>query len=172
MSLEALTTSVEGYFGHVAREVFADDPASNPNLRVEVLGATVARDTPTMVVITPWTVIGLAFPPDGQMPSELRIDHHHYPVLSNEVEAIGRYHSALLIPDVSGYSDQAVVREEVMALAPGLTRAIESWRGEHVEVADSERRAFMRNLAGHRDPTPAASPFGAPDETSMPYPEE
>ncbi|MGD2101571.1 MAG: [NiFe]-hydrogenase assembly chaperone HybE [Acidimicrobiia bacterium] len=172
MSLEALATSVKGYFERVAREVFEDDPASNPNLGVEVLGVTTARDTPTMVVITPWTVIGLAFPPDGGLPSELRIDHHHYPVLANEVEAIGQYHSVLLIPDVSGYADQAVVREEVMALLPGLVRAVEKWRGEHVEVADSERRAFVRNLAGHRDPTPVASPFGAPDDTTMPELEE
>lgn len=171
MSLEAIAQSVAGYFEKIARDVFEGDPASNPNLKVEVLGAADALDTPVMIVIAPWTVMGMAFPPDGRLPTELRIDHRHYAVLANEVEAIGPYHSVLLIPDVSDYQDQKAVREDALALLPGLQRAIERWRNEKVGVADSERRALVRNLTGRGDPVPPASPFGVPDESPLPAPE-
>lgn len=168
MSFEALVQSVEGYFQRIEREVFEGDPASNPNLTVEVMGADVALDTPVMIVITPWTVMAMAFPPDGRLPAELRIDHRHYPVLANAVDAIGRYHSVLLIPDVSDYRDQTAVRDDAKALITGLLGAIEGWRNEKVGVADSERRALVRNLTGRGDPDPPASPFGVPDESSAP----
>lgn len=168
MSLEPLAQSVAVYFGRVAREVFEGDPASNPNLEVEVLGATMALDTPLMLLITPWTVMGMAFPPDGRLPPGLRIDHRHYPVLANRVDDIGDYHSVLLLPDVSGYTEQAAAREDALELLPGLTHAIERWRSEQVEVADSERRALVRNLTGKGDPPVQPSPFGDPDETSQP----
>lgn len=164
MSFEETAESVAGYFERVAREVFAGDPASNPDLTVEVLGSALAADTPVMIVITPWTVMGMAFPPDGRLPTELRIDHRHYPVLANEVDAIGRYHSVLLIPDVSDYRDQGAVRDDAVALLPGLLSSIERWRMEKVGVSDSERRALVRNLTGRGDPVPPASPFGVPDE--------
>lgn len=168
MNLEPLAQSVAAYFERVAREVFDGDPASNPNLEVEVLGTTMALDTPLMLVITPWTVMGMAFPPDGRLPSGLRIDHRHHPVLANEVDAVGPYHSVLLVPDVSGYTDQAAVRENALELLPGLTHAIERWRSQQVEVADSERRALVRNLTGKGDPPVPSSPFGDPNETSQP----
>lgn len=167
MSFDDLVQSVDGYFQRVEREVFEGDPAANPNLTVEVMGADVALDTPVMIVITPWTVMGMAFPPDGRLPTELRIDHRHYPVLANEVDAIGRYHSILLIPDVSDYRDQAAVRSDAEALLPGLLNAVERWRNERVGVADSDRRALVRNLTGRGDPDPPTSPFGVPDESSM-----
>lgn len=170
MSLAALAQSVTSYFERVAREVFEGDPASNPNLTVEVLGATYAMDTPVMLVITPWTVMGMAFPPDGHLPAGLRIDHRHYPVIANEVDTIGRYHSVLLIPDVSDYRDQAPARDDALALLPGLRKAIERCRNEKVGVADMERRALVRNLTGHADPVTPASPFGDPDESSMSAP--
>jgi hypothetical protein len=171
MGVEALARRVADYFEGVAREVFEDDPASNPNLAVEVLGTARALDTPVMIVIAPWTVMGMAFPPDGLLPTELRIDHRHYPVLANEVDAIGRYHSVLLIPDVSSYQDQEAIREDALALLPGLQHAIERWRTEKVGVADSARRALVRNLTGRGDPIPPPSPFGVPDESSMSNPE-
>lgn len=168
MSLEELVQSVADYFERLAREVFMGDPASNPELTVEVLGTALATDTPVMVVITPWTVMGMAFPPDGSLPPELRIDHRHYPVLANDVDAIGRYHSVLLIPDVSDYRDQTTVRDDAMALQPGLVSALEKWRNERLGVADSERRALARSLAGRGDRVPPTSPFGVPDESSIP----
>jgi hypothetical protein len=171
MSLEALAESVVAYFEKVARDVFEGDPVANPALTVEVLGATHALDTPVMIVITPWTVMGMAFPPDDRLPAELRIDHRHYPVLANEVDAIGRYHSVLLIPDVSDYRDQPAVRDDALALMPGLRNAIERWRTEKVGVANTERRALVRNLAGRGDKVPPASPFGVLDESSMSNPE-
>lgn len=171
MSPDEIADLVTAYFERVAREVFADDPASNPDLTVEVLGAGFAADTPVAIVVTPWTVMGMAFPPDGHLPSELRIDHRHYPVLANEAEAIGRYQSVLLIPDVSDYRDQQAVRDDAVALLPGLLSSIERWRDQKVSVADSERRALVRNLTGRSDPVSPASPFGVPDESAVSSPE-
>ncbi|MGD2061491.1 MAG: [NiFe]-hydrogenase assembly chaperone HybE [Acidimicrobiia bacterium] len=171
MSPDDIADLVAAYFERIAREVFAGDPASNPNLTVEVLGNGLAMDTPVMIVITPWTVMGMVFPPDGRLPPELRIDHRHYPVLENEVEAIGRYHSVLLIPDVSDYRNQEAVRDDAVALLPGLLSSIERWRKEKVGVADSERRALVRNLTGRADPVSPTSPFGVPDEPPASSPE-
>ncbi|MGB8360824.1 MAG: [NiFe]-hydrogenase assembly chaperone HybE [Acidimicrobiia bacterium] len=172
MSLEALVQSVAGYFEGLARGVFDGDPASNQNLTVEVLGASRALDTPVMIVITPWTVTGMVFPPDGLFLTGLRIEHRHYPVLANEVDGIGQYHSVLLIPDVSDYRDQSAVRDDSLALLPGLLRAVERWRNEKVGVVDPDRRALVRGLAGQRDPDTPVNPFGDPDELPLPKPDD
>ena len=172
MSLEALAQSVAGYFDGLARGVFDGDPASNANLSVEVLGVSMALDTPVMIVITPWTVMGMVFPPDALLPTGLRIDHRHYPVLANEVDGVGRYQSVLLIPDVSDYRDQSAVRGDALALLPGLLRAVEHSRNEKVGVVDPDRRALARGLAGRPDPGTPASPFGDPDELPLPKPDD
>lgn len=172
MSLEALAQSVAWYFEGLARGVFDGDPASNESLTVEVLGVSMALDTPVMIVITPWTVMGMAFPPDGLLPTGLRIDHRHYPVLANEVDGLGQYRSVLLIPDVSDYRDQAKVRDDALALLPGLLRAVGGCRKERVGVVDPDRRALVRGLAGRGDPATPVSPFGDPDEPPPPKPDD
>lgn len=160
----AYAEKVAGYFERVYRDVFAGDVASNPNLEVEVVDASMALDTPTVILIAPWTLCGLASPPDGELPNRLKIGHQHYPTLQNEVEEIGRYWSTILIPDVTGYLDQSSAREDALAFAEKYRTAVEKVRMESTEVADESRRALLRNASVEPDPSaPRRTAFGRPE---------
>lgn len=65
-----LSDQVLAAFRHVHQAVFAGDPAANPALALAVTGMLMAADTPTIVRLTPWTLNGLALPPDRQLPAE------------------------------------------------------------------------------------------------------
>ncbi len=163
-AIDDLVTRVHSYFERLNQEVFAGDPAANPNLTVEVLSSTVVHDTPALVLVTPWTLVGLAFPPDGRMPSTLRLGANHYTVMANEVAEIGPYFSILLVPDVSGYSTQSEVVDIARPLADQLNTALEKFRVESTQVEDEDRRALFRAVRGTSAPGPRLeSPFGSPD---------
>lgn len=85
----------------VYRNAFMGDPAANPRLTVEVLGAGTVGGCPTLVVVTPWTMNGLIFPPDGTFPGELSVAGRRRPVYVTELEPLGSYHSVNLVSDVS-----------------------------------------------------------------------
>ncbi|MGA7271236.1 MAG: [NiFe]-hydrogenase assembly chaperone HybE [Acidimicrobiia bacterium] len=155
---------VRSYFEDIHEKVFAGDPAANPNLRVELVSSALAHDTPVLVVVTPWTLIGLAFPPDGKLPSTLRLGASHYTVTANEVEELGPYFSILLVPDVSGYSSQDEVMAVARPLAEKLHMALESSRIETTQVVDGDRRALFKAMRGTTAPaTRLESPFGSPN---------
>jgi [NiFe]-hydrogenase assembly, chaperone, HybE len=78
-------------FGRVHREQFLGDPAANPQLSVDVIDAALAEDTPTVVLITPWTINGLAFPPDERFPDALDIAGRHRPVFRVEMPEVGAF---------------------------------------------------------------------------------
>lgn len=123
------------------------DPASNPNLEVEVVDLGLAGDTPVVVLIAPWTLCGLAQSPDGGLPQTLRVGHRDRPVLANEVDSIGMYQSVILVPDVSGYSNQEQARTEAERLGAGFRQAVESARVELTQVRDNSRRRLLKGLA-------------------------
>lgn len=158
---------VRAYFEQVHQEVFAYDPASNPCMSVEVIGAATAKDTPVVILIAPWTLCGLALPPDGRLTSTLRVGHSHYPTIVNEVDEIGTYWSVMLVPDVSGYTSQEEARQEAQSLAEPFRQAVEKARQELTEVADADRRSLFNAVAGRPDSAaPAGTAFGTPDGSS------
>lgn len=165
--LATRVAAIEARFERIHDGVFRGDPVCNTGLSVEVAGAAVAYDTPVMVLIAPWTITGLAFPPDGWLPAKLRVGHHHHPVLQNQMDGIGSYHAVLLETDVSGYADQAAARADASSIAARLAEAVEKARREHVEVEDQSRRALAGRLAGRSRPRAIEeTPFGVPEPPS------
>ena len=156
---------VHAYFQGVHRDVFADDPAANPYLSVEIVGAGLADDTPVCVLIAPWTLCGLAAPPDARLPSALRIRNRHYPALSNEVDPIGSYWSVLLVPDVSHYAHQDELRVVAESLAVDFQKAVEKARRELTQVADRDRRLLLKGGSTRAGAVAVETAFGDPNGT-------
>lgn len=159
-SVDVFATRVFDHFDRIGRTVFAGDPAANQVLQVEIAGKSMARDTPVLILLAPWTLCGLAKPPDGGFVDNLRVNHSHYPALRNDVAGIGRYWSVLLVPDVSGYQSQDEARSAAQELFGPFRSAVEKIRTESSEVEDKSRRALLtgRAPAAHR----RSSPFGLP----------
>jgi hypothetical protein len=116
--LAEIVANVRAAFERVHREQFLGDPAANPRLAVAVLDPAVVADTPVVVLLTPWTVNGLAFPPDDEFPAELEIAGRRRPVFRVEVPELGAFRSVNLPPEPSRLSS--------LAQARGLAR---SWSG-------------------------------------------
>jgi hypothetical protein len=158
--VDTFATNVFDHFDHIDRTIFAGDPAANDRLRVEITAKSLALDTPVLILLAPWTLCGLAQPPDGNLEVNLKVGHSHYPALKNDVASIGPYWSVLLVPDVSGYESQDEARSAADRLFEPFRSAVEKIRAESTEVKDESRRALLK---GH---TPAArersNPFGMP----------
>lgn len=103
-------------FEAVYSRSFRGDAAANPRLRVEALEEAVVAGYPTVVLITPWTLNGLIFPPppgssagaveaaalwDKGFPEWLEIAGQQRAVFLGELPQIGAYRSVNLVPDVS-----------------------------------------------------------------------
>ena len=159
--VEDFATRVFDHFDYTDRTIFAGDPAANDSLEVEISQKSMAHDTPVLILIAPWTLCGMAQPPDGAFPDDLKIGHSHYPALRNEVASIGRYWSVLLAPDVSGYGSQDEARSLAERLFDPFRSAVEKARLEATEVEDSSRRRLLKgrtSLASR-----PLTPFGTPD---------
>lgn len=163
-----LANRVLTYFEGVHRKVFNGDPVSNPRLRVEIAAHDLAHDTPVVTLIAPWTLIGIAAPPDGLMTTSLRIGPNHYPVLGNEVADIGRYFSVILVPDVSEMSSQEAAQETAAPLAVQFSQAVARARMEMTEVEDHARRASFKRIAGGAPPAERATGYGNPHHPPEP----
>lgn len=137
----SLGDQVLAAFRHVHQTAFAADPAANPALAVAVTGVLIAGDTPTIVLLTPWTLNGLAFPPDGRLPARCEIAGAPRILFRNHLAGLGEYYSVNLIPDVSAITTQA----EALKLAYGLA---EPWRdliaqSRGTEAATSPARRWL-----------------------------
>jgi hypothetical protein len=110
-----LSDQVLAAFRHVHQTVFAGDPAANPALAVA--GMLLAADTPTIVLLTPWTLNGLALPPDRQLPARREIGGASRPIFRNHLAGLGEYRSANLIPDVSGIATPAEALRLALSMA-------------------------------------------------------
>lgn len=158
---------VSKYFQAVNHDVFAGDPAANASLGVEVIDAGTAHDTPVVILIAPWTLAGLATPPDGQLPSALRVGARHCPALANEVAGIGSYWSVILVSDVSGYRSQDEARVVATSYVEPFRLAVEKARQELTQVADPGRRSlFGKTWVEGRPMGRAPTAFGTPDESA------
>ena len=125
--------------------MFAGDPAANTRLKVEVLGEATAGDTPTLVLVTPWTLNGLAFPPDDRFPDSLTIGKRSYPVFHNEIDALGSYYSVNLMGDVSMLKSPESARAVGSQLGAPFRVAVEKAR-EALAVPDEARRELFKWL--------------------------
>ncbi len=137
-----LADAVLEAFQRVHETAFAGDQAANAALGVAVTDVLVARDTPTIVLLTPWTLNGLAFPPDDHLPGNCEVAGRTRQVYRNELAGLGRYYSVNLVPNVSTIASQ----DEALTLANDLA---EPWRDvvarmrEALLVANPTRRRLL-----------------------------
>lgn len=142
--VQHLADRVLAHFQRVHEEVFRGDPAANPRLKVEVLDPEMAGDTPTLVLITPWTLNGMAFPPDERFPDSLDINTRKYPVFRNDLEGIGPYCSVNLVADVSNLKSPDAARGVGRPLGEAFRMAVESSRERGTVEDESKRGLFKR----------------------------
>lgn len=138
--LQDLAQRVYDHFERVNRDVFRGDPVANPKLKVEVLDPEMAGDTPIIVLITPWTLNGMAFPPDDRFPASLSVNTKDLPVFRNELEGIGAYCSVNLVADVSTLQSPDVARAIARPLGTAFRTAVEAAR----QIGHLGRRELLR----------------------------
>ena len=119
------------------------DPLLNPKLKVEVVAEAMAGDTPSLVLITPWTINGMAFPPDGTLPDTLMIGGRAYPVFMADIEGIGLTHSVNLAATVATMSSHEGARSAALAVAGPFQEALARAR-EAAQVTDPGKRRLFR----------------------------
>jgi hypothetical protein len=140
--LDELAGRVAEHFSRVHREVFLGDEVSNPKLWVEVVSPAMAGDTAAMILIAPWTLNGLVFPPDESFPTTLTVGAKEYPVFTAEVEGLGTVRSLNLASDVSTMPSQDAARGIAAALAGPFLEAVALAR-ETGRVSDPSRRRLL-----------------------------
>lgn len=145
--LERLAAATQSAFEEIHRRAFLGDPAANPKLKVEVVEAEMVGDTPTLILITPWTVNGLVFPPDGRRLAALVVGERRLPVFETTVEPIGTYQSVNLVPEVSGFASPSSAREAAQRVAGPFRAAVVRAR-EAQQVANPSRRDLFGRLGG------------------------
>ncbi len=139
-------TRVEAFFSDLERDVFAGDPATNPNLHVEVIEAQPIAGGVVLVVIAPWTISGILFLEDETFSDTIIIDGRRLPVLVNEVPSLGRYWSVVVVREVGSLTSQDEAREIVAAvMVPFLEAVAEATANAGIE--DQSRRDLFRTLA-------------------------
>ncbi len=94
--VDDVAAGVREAFERVHREQFLGDRAANPQLTVDVIDAALVEDTPAVVLITPWTINGLAFPPDDEFPEELELAGRRRPVFRVDMARLGAFRSVNL----------------------------------------------------------------------------
>lgn len=127
---------VEKNLARRIRRVFAAihgpafDAASelSTGIEVEVFDAGLAFDTPTYILLTPWTINGLAFPPDDDFPSGLAVDSRVRVVYAILDSPLGPYRAVNLTPLGSHFPSPAHARKVARDFAPMFRRAVEETR--------------------------------------------
>jgi hypothetical protein len=129
--LAEIVTDVRAAFERVHREQFLGDPVANPRLAVDVLDPAMVQDTPTVVLLTPWTINGLAFPPDDVFPEELEIAGRHHPVFRVEIGELTAFRSVNLPPEPSSMRSMAQARQLALSWAGPFRAAVGAARPGH-----------------------------------------
>jgi hypothetical protein len=122
--------------GELIRRVFAEihgpafdaDTELSTGIEVDVIDAGIALDTPTFILLTPWTINGLAFPPDRSFPIAIEVDGAINPVYSIERSRLGPYRAVNLAPLGSHFPSAAHARHFAERAAPKFRRAVEEAR--------------------------------------------
>ena len=126
-ALHDLVARADAAFRGVLERVFGDDPAVNPRLVVEATEAVVVAGVATLVLITPWTLNGLIFPPAGAGPAELLIAGNLRRVHRGDVPPLGVYWSVNLVPDVSRLASPRQARTLANSFAGPFREAVRGW---------------------------------------------
>jgi hypothetical protein len=124
--LDDLVVRAAVAFRDVQERVFADDPAANPRLAVEAVEAEEVDGVPTLVLVTPWTINGLLFPP-GEGPAELAIAAAPRRAFRGDVAPLGVYWSVNLVPDVSRLTSPRQARTLAESFAAPFRDAVRAW---------------------------------------------
>ena len=143
MDAVELAERVQEHFERVEREVFRGDPAANARLKVEVLDPELVGDIPTLVLVTPWTLNGMAFPPNEHLPGELTLGKRRYPVFCNELEDLGHYCSVNLVSDVSNLQSPDAARGVGRPLGALFRQAVAAFI-DAGSVADPSKRDLFK----------------------------
>ena len=101
--------------------------------------------SPTLVLITPWTLNGMVFGDVADFPSVLTVGAREYPVFKNSLQDLGPYQSVNLVPDVSGLEDQEAARKAARAYVQPFRDAVARALDE-TRVEDRDRRELLRGL--------------------------
>jgi hypothetical protein len=126
--LDDVAADVRTAFERVHREQFLGDRAANPRLTVDVIEAAVVDDTPAVVLITPWTINGLAFPPDDKFPEVLDIAARRRPVFRVEMPELGVFRSVNLPLDAASMRDMDRARTLARSWAAHFRDAVRAAR--------------------------------------------
>jgi hypothetical protein len=146
-NLDALVASVQTAFEAIHQRVFRGDPAANPRLKVEVVEPAFVEDVPTLILITPWTLNGMAFPPDGMFPEALQVGGKQYPVYPHCLDELGPYQSVNLLSDVHELQSPGSARAVARSLGEPFREAVASACRERT-VPDPGRRDLLRGRIG------------------------
>ena len=127
-TLDALVADVTRTFDRVHREQFLGDPVANPRLRVAVVDAALVADTPALVLLTPWTINGLAFPPDDVFPATLTIAGRVRPAHRIDMPELGVFWSVNLPTETAGLRDMAQAHALASSWAQPFREAVRAIR--------------------------------------------
>ncbi len=151
--IREVVATVSAEFERIHHRSFLEDPACNPNLVVEVVGAAMVGEVPTLVLITPRTLMGVFFQPEGKTISELLVGKRRFPVSEGTLDSIERYASVNLVPDVRAFADREAAQHAAAALTEPFRDAVARAVQEQ-SVANPTRRDLFRKLAGTDSPAP------------------
>lgn len=124
----ALEDRIRKVFATVHGPAFEATDELATGLTVDVLDAGVAFDTPTYILVTPWTINGLAFPPDEDFPAAIEIDDQIHVVYSVTRSELGPYRAVNLAPVGSHFPSPAHARRFAEMSARRFRRAVEEAR--------------------------------------------
>ena len=127
-TLDALVTDVHRTFDRVHRERFLGDPVANPRLGVAVVDAALVADTPALVLLTPWTINGLAFPPDDVFPATLTVAGRVRPAHRIDMPELGVFRSVNLPTETAGLRDMAQAHALASSWAQPFREAVRAIR--------------------------------------------
>lgn len=125
---QASAERIRSVFATIHGPAFDADTELSTGIEVDVIDAGIAGDTPTFILLTPWTINGLAFPPDQRFSVALEIDGATRPVYSIERSMLGPYRAVNLAPLGSHFPSAVHARHFAERAAPKFRRAVEEAR--------------------------------------------
>jgi hypothetical protein len=121
---EVRAEQIRRVFARIHGPAFDADTELSTGIEVDVIDAGIALDTPTFILLTPWTINGLAFPPDRSFPVAIEIDRATYPVYSIARSKLGPYRAVNLAPLGSHFPSAVHARHFAERAAPRFWRAV------------------------------------------------
>ena len=136
---EQLAADARGAFERVHREVFLGDPVANSRLVVDIVDAGLVADTSVLVLVAPWTVNGLLFPPDGDFPDVLELAGRRRRVFCSWLPGLGAFHSVNLPVEATTVHDMRQARILARSWVVPLHEAVRAARAGRRRTAEGAR---------------------------------